>query len=367
MRALASTRGCGPSVSTSNRRKEGRGLAARGRKWRGSPHAVGNISSGGYTRGSFDDDGWSDESGGRGSFDEMSSSSPVGAEYGDTGFVDFRFSGDVRLDVEQLNERLEVKGAARMRHSGIAPDEAHGLIFTWDGVITDTREVQRAAWQELAAEEDFKWPEIERPFIFESNPERAITEVLRWTRDFAYARRLAFRMNEIYYEKFESINKPLPGIKDWLETLNQFGIPIAVVSTMSRDAITGALDRLEMSQIFDALVTAEDDMDTYASQLLSASIKLARPPKKCVAFTSSPMMLTAAHNCTMKAVGVVGQYKHFDLNHADLTCSHMSELSLINVRRLFALDGDNFMDLQKQRTAAQPGSIQTGIGTFGPR
>ncbi len=44
--------------------------------------------------------------------------------------VDFRFSGDIRLDVEQLNERLEVKGAARIRHSGIAPDEAHGVSST---------------------------------------------------------------------------------------------------------------------------------------------------------------------------------------------------------------------------------------------
>ena len=42
----------------------------------------------------------------------------------------------------------------------------------------------------------------------------------------------------------------------------------------------------------------------------------------------------------MKAVGVVGSYKHYDLNHADLTCGSMSELSLINVRRLFALDGE---------------------------
>ena len=31
------------------------------------------------------------------------------------------------MDVEQLNERLEVKGADRIRHSGIAPDEAHGV------------------------------------------------------------------------------------------------------------------------------------------------------------------------------------------------------------------------------------------------
>jgi len=286
--------------------------------------------------------------------------SPVGAEYGDTGFIDFRFSGDIRVDVEQLNERLEVKGPARIRHSHLAPDEAHGLIFTWDGVVTDTKDLQRRAWIQLAEEEGFKWPEIERPFIFESSPERVITELLHWTRDFAYARRLGYRLNEIYTENFEEISKPLPGIKEWLGTLNQFGIPTAIVSNMSRDAVLNALDRLELDQMFDELVTAEDDMDTCASQLLSASIKVARPPKKCVAFTSSPMMVTAAHNCTMKAVAVVGEYKHYDLKHADLTCSNLRELSLINVRRLFAMDGENFMDLKKEEAP----SMQTQRGTF---
>mmetsp|Transcript_20153 Transcript_20153/g.42751 ORF Transcript_20153/g.42751 Transcript_20153/m.42751 type:complete len:382 (+) Transcript_20153:168-1313(+) len=278
--------------------------------------------------------------------------SSVGAEYGDTGFVDFRFSGDIRLDVEQLNERLEVKGAARIRHSGIAPDEAHGLIFTWDGVITDTKELQRQAWKQLAEEEGFKWPEIERPFIYEGSPERAITEMLHWTRDFAYARRMGFRLNELFSEQFEDISQPLPGIKQWLERVNQIGIPIAVVSNMSRESTSNALDRMELGQMFDALVTAEDDMDTCASQLLSASIKVARPPKKCVAFTSSPVMVTAAHNCTMKAVAVLGAYPAYELKEADLTCSNLEELSIYNVRRLFAMDGDNFMDLKKEQEAS---------------
>lgn len=310
--------------------------------------------------------------GSRKSFDEVDERlinselpSSVGAEYGDTGFVDFRFSGDIRLDVEQLNERLEVKGAARIRHSGIAPDEAHGLIFTWDGVITDTKDLQRKAWVQLAEEEGFKWPEIERPFIFEANPERAITEMLNWTRDFAYARRLGYRLNEIYTQQFEAISQPLPGIKDWLERVNQFGIPRAVVSNMSRDAVSNALDRLELGNMFDALVTAEDDMDTCASQLLSASIKVARPPKKCVAVTSSPMMVTAAHNCTMKAVAVVGSYPSYDLKEADVTCSNLTELSIYNVRRLFSMDGSNFMDLQKEYLQKEASPQQTRTGTAG--
>ena len=291
-------------------------------------------------------------------------SGAVGAEYGE-GFVEFSLSGDVQLDVETLNERLEVKGATRMRHSNLAPDEAYGLVFQWDGVLSDTKDLQRASWLQLADEEGFKWPEIERPFLYECTPERAITEVLYWTRDFAYARRLGWRLSEIYMDKFAEISEPLPGIREWLERVNNVGIPRALVSNMSRQAVSQALEQMGLGHIFDALVTAEDDMDTCASQLLSASIKLARPPKQCIAFTSTPMMITAAHNCTMKAVASVGTYKHYDLKHADVTCSDLRELTIINLRRLFASEGENFMDLKKERTEAMQSGMGTRIGTQG--
>jgi len=262
--------------------------------------------------------------------------------------VEFRMSGDVQVDVEKLNERLEIRGATRLRHSAIAPDEAYGLVFTWDGVVSDTVEMQRKAWLQLAEEENFKWPEIERPFLFECTPERAITEILYWTRDFAYARKLGWRLAEIYTELFEAIAEPKPGIKHWLTNVSQYGIPRAVVSNMSRQSVHNSLDKLGLSQMFDSLVVAEDDMDTCASQLLSASLKLGRRPKQCVTFTSSPQMVTAAHNCTMKAIGVIGMYKHYDLKHADMTCASLNELSIINLRRLFAAE-NQFMDLRKER------------------
>lgn len=290
----------------------------------------------------------------------------IGAEYGE-GFVEFSLSGDIQVDVETLNERLEVKGATRMRHSTIAPDEAYGLIFTWDGVIADTRSLQRDAWTQLAQEEGFIWPEIERQFLYECTPEKAITEVLHWTRDFGYARKLAWRLAEIYLEKFKTISEPLPGVQEWLGVVRNFGIPLAIVSNMARQNMVEVLEKMGLDQVFDAIVTAEDDMDTCASQLLSASLKLARPPRKCIVFTSSPLMITAAHNCTMKAIAIIGTYKHYDLKHSDLTCMNLNrDLSIINIRRLFAMEGENFMDLQQQPTTNSSQQYPNATtGTFG--
>lgn len=51
----------------------------------------------------------------------------------------------------------------------------------------------------------------------------------------------------------------------------------------------------------------------------------------------------------MKAVAVLGEYKGYQLKQADLTCAKMDELSVYNLRRLFANSGTEFMDTMKER------------------
>ena len=136
---------------------------------------------------------------------------------------------------------------------------------------------------------------------------------------------------------------------------------------------------------------ADDDMETMAQRYLSAAIKLGRPPNHCVVFASCPTSVTggarlplpavlrmrcalavahsssqhllskhvarshdahtenppstpallpslpppavaAAHNCTMRAVAMLGTHKAFNLKNADLTCASMSELTVYNIR-----------------------------------
>jgi beta-phosphoglucomutase-like phosphatase (HAD superfamily) len=68
-----------------------------------------------------------------------------------------------------------------------------------------------------------------------------------------------------------------------------------------RVSVHAALERMGLSRYFQATVVAEDGMETRSERLLSAAIKLARPPDHCVVFESSPLGITAAHNCTMRA------------------------------------------------------------------
>jgi beta-phosphoglucomutase-like phosphatase (HAD superfamily) len=78
-------------------------------------------------------------------------------------------------------------------------------------------------------------------------------------------------------------------------------VPICRGAPARRTAVRAALERMGLRGFFRAEVTAEDGMETLAQRLLSAAIKLGRPPDHCVVFETSPVGVCAAHNCTMKA------------------------------------------------------------------
>ncbi|DBA94566.1 TPA: hypothetical protein ACH3X1_002151 [Trebouxia sp. C0004] len=284
--------------------------------------------------------------------ESLTSTSKIGSEYGE-GFVEFRIGAQpLHLDVDTLNERLKVQGANRMRHA-MRPDEAYGMVFSLDNVIINTRQMQHRAWQRIAQEDNLELPSMQRQ-IYDVRPERAITEVLQWTRDWGTAQKLAWRVASAYVEECSQGNEAMEGAREWLQALAASRVPCALVSSMSRLTINEVLERLQLGHFFQAFVTAEDGMDTISQRFLSASIKLGRPPNQCVVFDGSPAGITAAHNCTMKAVAVQGAHKGYQLQAADLTCSALSELSVYNVRRLFANCGYEAMDLRHQFVGKKP-------------
>lgn len=83
-------------------------------------------------------------------------------------------------------------------------------------------------------------------------------------------------------------------------------MPVLLCSFLEGPAIRcgvcrqAALERMNLSRLFQVRVTAEDDCETLSEQLLAASLKLERPPNNCVVFESTINGIAAAHNATMK-------------------------------------------------------------------
>ncbi|KAL6897910.1 hypothetical protein ACP4OV_006869 [Aristida adscensionis] len=317
----------------------------------------------------------------------------IGAEYGE-GFETFRMDGPLKVDVDYLNEKLQECFLQRIRHA-MKPDEAFGLIFSWDNVIlpaqatitaagTQNRVPERAvwlgklrqgadtdslkfdAWRQLALEEGKDIPSAAhiRKSILHGAADHVLRKVLYWAKKEDQMERLKARLIELYYENLFKLDTPVEGLREWLDAVQTAGIPCAVASSLDRRCVVEALDRMALSKYFKAIVTDEDDMESIAHRFLSAAMKLDRKPTKCVVFEDDPRGITAAHNCTMMAVALIGAHPAYELVQADLAIARYSKLSVINLRRLFANKGISFMDMQKQIIEKSPPKRRLTVDTI---
>ncbi|KAG0613386.1 hypothetical protein M758_6G099200 [Ceratodon purpureus] len=290
----------------------------------------------------------------------------IGAEHGE-GFATFRTTGPLHVDVDFLNDRMKEKGLQRIRYA-MKPDEAFGLIFSWDNVLLNTHALRLGAWTRLAAEEEKPLPttpERQRQLLY-MDARTALHKILDWGDEFTDVeiKRLSKRLATLYSEELSRVQAPMEGLSTWLGALFNAGVPCAITSSMDRLSLLAVLQRLGLLKYFRAFVTEEDGMDSIAHMFLSAAVKLDRPPAKCVVFEDDPRGVAAAHNCTMKAVALIGSHPAYELTQADLAVSGFSDLSVMNLRRLFANKGAEFMDLQKQADPKKPAKRRLMMDTL---
>ncbi|XP_068315212.1 5-amino-6-(5-phospho-D-ribitylamino)uracil phosphatase, chloroplastic [Pyrus communis] len=288
----------------------------------------------------------------------------IGAEYGE-GFETFRPDGPLKVDVDFLNDRLQEGFLKRIRYA-MKPDEAYGLIFSFDNVVADTRTLKLNAWKQLATEEGKEIPEdaaLQRQMLY-AGADHVLHKLLLWDKADGELDRLALKFSQLYCDNLRRLSQPVEGLKEWLDAVSTARIPCAVVSSLDRRNMTEALERMGLKKYFQAIVTEEDGMDSIAHRFLSAAVKLDRKPSKCVVFEDEPRGITAAHNCTMMAVALIGAHPAYDLVQADLAVASFNELSVINLRRLFANRGSTFMDLQKQVIEKSPPKRKLTVDTI---
>merc|ERR1719482_905644 len=110
------------------------------------------------------------------------------------------------------------------------------------------------------------------------------------------------------------------GVRAWLDVLKGYQVPCCVQAATAFDAsaVEQLLERSGLEGYFDACVTAEDGCETAEQNYLVASIKLRRPPMRCVVFEDDPRGVAAAHEATAKAVAIMGGHYGSDLRHADM-------------------------------------------------
>jgi HAD superfamily hydrolase (TIGR01509 family) len=209
-------------------------------------------------------------------------------------------------------------------------------IFDMDGVLIDSGAHHRHAWRALLAELGAEPAHPEHWRLTIGRPsEEAMPLLLGRRLSGAEARRLARRKRDLYLERAQAGMEPVPGVRQFLESLEGLGIPRAVGTSASRWDAERLLDDLGLLRYFDVVVTADDvllgkpdpEVWTQAARRLRAAA--------CVVFEDALVGVQAARSAGMRAIGVTTAHTDAELlgAGAELTIADFQGLEWSHLAR----------------------------------
>ena len=215
--------------------------------------------------------------------------------------------------------------------------QAYGCLFKWECVLDGLLDLNQRSWEAVAKDNGHEMPDEDDVMrAWGMRPERAIQQVFRWTNDWPETQKLGYEHYMTYMDMFrEHQFEPKEGTAEWLQLLNEYGVPCCLCSRNDRESTELALDKAGLRHLFQEMVTAEDGCETPGETYLVSSVKLKRPPQRCVVLEDDPMGVVAAHDAQIKAIAIMGKHPGHALKNADMRIGAIEDLSLISLREIF--------------------------------
>ena len=213
-----------------------------------------------------------------------------------------------------------------------------GAIFDWDGVIVDSSRAHEEAWELLGRETGRPLPEGHFKRSFGRKNDEIIPQILGWPVSAPEIVRLGRRKEELYRHVLrEQGIAPLPGVREFLVSLQSAGIPCAVGSSTERLNIDTIMAGIGLGEYFTAIVSADDTTRGKPDPqvFLLAAQRIDVLPANCAVFEDAFAGLEAARAGGMKAVGVATTHSSEKLRgHADRVVARLDEVSVAELREM---------------------------------
>ena len=186
-----------------------------------------------------------------------------------------------------------------------APPGTAGLIFDCDGTLADTMPAHYKAWLALLGRFNIPFPEP-RFYAMGGMPTASIIRVLAGEVGVVVTDvdAMVLEKERTFLTYLDAVTRIEPVLV--IAAAYRGKLPIAVASGGYRDTITRTLDRLNIRDWFDAMVTAEDtprhkpEPDVF----LEAAKRLRVDAAKCVVFEDTDIGLEAARRAEMLGIDV---------------------------------------------------------------
>jgi len=209
------------------------------------------------------------------------------------------------------------------------------VIWDMDGVIIDSAEEHRQAWQRLAHEEGVHFSDVDFWSTFGKRDDDIITLV--WgTQSPERLQELADRKEAYFRALIRETAAPLPGSIELMRGLHEAGYAQALASSAPVENIQLISDVLGLGHYLTALVSGETVAHGKPAPdiFLKAAGELGIVPTQCLVIEDAVAGVQAAHAAGMRCIAVAGDRDLPGLRKAELMVKSLTEVDVERVRSL---------------------------------
>lgn len=209
------------------------------------------------------------------------------------------------------------------------------VIWDLDGVIIDSAQEHRLAWQRLAREEGVPFTDTDFWATFGKRNDDIIA--IQWgSLPPQQVKLLADRKENYFRELIRKTAAPLPGSIELMRGLHEAGFRQALASSAPIENIQLISDALGLERYLTALVSGETVPHGKPAPdiFLKAAQALDIEPPYCLVIEDAVAGVQAAHAAGMRCISVAGNRDLPGLRQAELMVKSLTEVDVKRVRTL---------------------------------
>lgn len=213
-------------------------------------------------------------------------------------------------------------------------EELRAAIFDMDGTMVDNAGVHQQTWRMFCERHGRDYARIADAF---GRTNREYLEMLFGPqisdRD---VNRYRVEKESLYQEVYAPQIKPLPGLLELLDELEDNDVRLAIGSSAPRMNIDFVLEKLHLKGRFEAIVCEEmvEKGKPEPDIFLKAARLMDVPPENCIVFEDSYWGIEAARRARMKNVAILTSKSKDELAKADYQANDFTSINIETLRRL---------------------------------
>jgi beta-phosphoglucomutase len=226
---------------------------------------------------------------------------------------------------------------------------ASAVIFDMNGVIVDDERIHQESWRVFCQRHGFQLTDDEfKHNVFGRRETDTFADLFQRDIGDVELEELLTERVTIAMDIFRPNLHPTEGADEFIQSLYENKVPIAVATSARKPYTSFILDGLDIRQYFNAVVTAEEVVKGKPDPeiFLKAAEAISTAPEQCVVIEDSLSGIRAAKAAGMEVIGITTTDTEDELRTADKVITSFRDISpatIEGMRRTEPSEGERLL------------------------